>query len=108
MCLRGALESSLNQILSYGTNPPMKPNEDEKICLVSYKVASILLNGDPESRPSFWKAYRRELKLNQETDYENYHLKVCQHYWSPKDLEVEAYYRKGSLRIQNEQGENLD
>ena len=53
------------------------PKIDEPICLVTYEVTSILLNGSPEERPGFWKAYRKELALNRKTDYRNYHVQIC-------------------------------
>lgn len=57
------------------SNDPPAP--EEAICLVSYEVTAILLAGDPKTRPGFWKAYRRELSLNQKTGYQNYHVNLC-------------------------------
>lgn len=75
----------------------MEPTDDEKVCLVSYKIAAILLNGGPDTRPGFWKAYRRELELNRETDYNNYHVRLCQHHIAPTQPGAHAYFRKGTL-----------
>lgn len=55
----------------------MEPLEGENICLVSYAITSILLNGTPKNRTSFWKAYYQELALNENTEYDNYHVRIC-------------------------------
>ena len=77
----------------------MKPTETEPICLISYEVARILLGGGPDTRPSFWKAYRRELELNQKTNYDNYHIRVCKEHLVTLRARPEGpvYYRHGRL-----------
>jgi hypothetical protein len=84
--------------------PGMKPSPTEPICLISFEVTAILLNGGPEDRPSFWKAYRRELELNQKTNYDNYHVAICrEHLKSLKlDLKTPVYYRNGRLTTERE------
>jgi hypothetical protein len=58
--------------------PAVKPSENESICLISFEIARILLGGGPQSRMSFWKAYRREVELNLKTRYQNYHVRLCE------------------------------
>ncbi len=48
-------------------------------CAVSYELTRIYLGGDPEDRPSFWKAYAEMLAHNQKTGYQNARIRTC---WS--------------------------
>ncbi len=82
----------------------LKPSETEPICLVSYEIARILVAGGPDTRPGFWKAYRNELALNQKTNYNNYHIKLCKdHLVSPLlKLKEPIYYRDNRLTTEKE------
>jgi hypothetical protein len=77
----------------------MEPLFSEPICLVSYEVTKILLAGEPQDRPGFWKAYRQELEYNQKTEYNNYRLSICRHHLdeiAPKFAKT-WYFRDGKL-----------
>lgn len=86
------------------------PTETEPICLISFEVTAILLNGRPDTRPGFWKAYRRELELNKKTGYANYHINLCQHVLSSlkMDRSVPSYFRNGRLTVEKEAGTSLE
>ena len=75
------------------------PGPDEEICLISYEPTFILLAGGPDCRSSFWKSYRRELKLNRETDYRNYHVAVCRHHLKSLRMKLDQpiYFRENRL-----------
>lgn len=87
----------------------MKPDEFEPICLISYEIAGILLAGGPDTRPSFWKAYRRELELNRKTNYDNYHVRVCKGQLVSLSLDhrVPVYFRNNRLTTEKEVGKML-
>lgn len=80
------------------------PGFDEPICLISYEITVILLGAGPGSRSSFWKSYRRELALNQQTDYANYHVNLCRHLLlSPQmNLDQPVYFRGNRLTTERE------
>lgn len=77
----------------------MVPNEQERICLISFEVARTRLGGGPKDRPSFWKVYRQEQELNARTDFKNEHVRICAPVLKPllPHLNDPAYYRKGRL-----------
>jgi hypothetical protein len=81
------------------TSDPLTPRENEPICLVSFEITAILLGGRPEERPSFWKMYHREHELNQKTQYDNYHVRICREQLLALklDLKEPVYYRHGRL-----------
>ena len=80
----------------------MKPTENEPICLISYEVTKIRLGGEPDSRPSFWKVYREEQQLNQKTQFQNEHVRICR----PMLLHLKdhlgkpAYFRRDRLLME--------
>lgn len=80
------------------------PGWDEPICLISYEITTILLNGDPENRSSFWRAYRREFELNKKTDYRNYHVKLCAPQLRSLKIKVDSpvYYRGKKLATEKQ------
>lgn len=57
----------------------LPPGPNEPICLISYEITHILLGDGPANRSGFWRSYRRELDLNQKTNYTNYHITLCRH-----------------------------
>jgi hypothetical protein len=77
----------------------MEPKEDERICPISYEVAFIRLGGGPDSRPSFWRAYREEYALNRKTKYQNQHTQICNRLLMPvrEVAHLPHYFRKGKL-----------
>ena len=77
----------------------MVPDSSEAICLVTYEVTKILLSGEPQDRPGFWKAYRQELAYNQKTEYNNYRLSLCRHqlYELEPKLSYKWYFQEGKL-----------
>ncbi len=85
------------------------PTENEPICLISFEITAILLNGRPDTRPGFWKAYRRELELNEKTNYANYHTHLCQHQLASLkiDRSVPTYFRNGQLTIGKDAGNSM-
>lgn len=80
------------------------PSENEPICLISYEITHILLGDGPKNRKSFWKMYRRELKFNRDSDYQNYHVRLCQHQLSSlrMDLKSPVYFRKNRLTTEKQ------
>lgn len=80
------------------------PAHDEPVCLISYEITYILLGDGPNRRRSFWKIYRRELKLNRDTAYRNYHVNVCQHQLVSLRLprEVPVYFRTNRLTTERQ------
>ena len=85
------------------------PSETEPICLISYEIAHILLGGGPDSRPSFWKAYRRELALNQKTNYKNYHVHLCRDHLGSFKVQMNepVYFRNERLTIEKPIGSQV-
>ena len=77
----------------------LPPTGEESICLISYEISAILLGAGPDERSGFWKTYRRELVLNQQTDYRNYHVNVCQHQLTSLKMKLShpIYFRKSQL-----------
>ncbi len=77
----------------------MQPNPSEPICRITYEVTKILLAGEPQERPGFWKAYRQELAHNQKTQYNNYRLSLCRPLLA--DIEPQLarpwYFQNGKL-----------
>ena len=69
-----AFDPSQNEFTGSVRESIAPPEPDDPICLISYEVTFILLGDGPHCRPSFWKNYRRELALNQKTNYNNYHV----------------------------------
>ena len=82
----------------------MQPTETEPICLISYEITQILLGGNPEERPSFWKRYREELELNRKTKYNNYHVQVCKSHLISLNLNLKepVFYRNKQLTLEKE------
>jgi hypothetical protein len=82
----------------------VQPNETEPICLISYEITALLLAGGPDSRTSFWKAYRRELELNQKTNYQNYHIHLCRQHLADLKLDRSrpVFFRNGRLVTEKE------
>lgn len=77
----------------------LQPDENERICLISYEITRILVAGGPDSRTGFWKAYRRELEHNRKTRYRNYHIDLCRHQLIELNLDLKArvFFRNGQL-----------
>jgi hypothetical protein len=75
------------------------PSELEPVCLVSFEIARIRLGGGPDSRPSFWKAYREELALNLRTEYQNSHVQICRTQLKSlgDKLGRKAFFRRGNI-----------
>ena len=75
------------------------PEPHEPICLISYEITFILLGDGPQNRSGFWRSYRRELKLNQATQYHNYHVGVCRHQLVSlrMNLNQPVYFRNNRL-----------
>lgn len=82
----------------------MQPSENEPICLITFEVAKIRLNGGPEERPSFWKVYREEQALNLRTNFENEHVRICLPMLGPifPLRKIPHYMRKGRLVMERE------
>lgn len=80
------------------------PGPDEPICLISYELTHILLGDGPHARSGFWRSYRRELKLNLETNYDNYHVKVCRHELTSLRMKLNqpVYFREGRLTTERQ------
>ena len=77
----------------------MEPREDEEICIIGFEVARIRLGGGPSERKSFWRVYREELALNQKTNFQNEHVRICQHLLAPliPKRKEPHYFRKDRL-----------
>ncbi len=77
----------------------MKPSNNEPICPISYKLTCILVGGEPEQRPGFWKKYRDNLEHNRKTKYRNSRIEICARQLADLKLNPKEtlYYRNDRL-----------
>lgn len=75
------------------------PSENEEICLITFEITRIRLGGGPEERKSFWKVYREEQALNEKTNFENEHVRICLPLLGPifPLRKIPHYLRQGRL-----------
>src|SRR4051794_24096710 len=69
--------SETNEFTGTARESILPPGPKEPICLISYEVTVILLGDGPHARSSFWRSYRREVAINQKTNFQNYHVHLC-------------------------------
>jgi hypothetical protein len=98
------LDSLQNEFTGSKRESLKPPELNEPICLISYEVTFILLGDGPRNRSGFWRSYRRELSLNQKTNYQNYHIHVCRHQLASLSMKLShpVYFREDRLTTERQ------
>ena len=79
------------------------PTPDEKICVISYIIATTRVGGGPDERKGFWAAYREAYATNRKTHYVNRRVDLCASLIEdlyrryPQYRDEAVYFRNGAL-----------